>query len=392
MVKGVQFVDIKDAGDPVEAAVGYCKAGADELVFLDIAATLEGRGTTLDLVKRVAEHVSIPFTVGGGIRSLADIGAVLAAGADKVSLNSIAVKKPDLITQAANQYGSERIVVAIDAVTNEEGKKEVVIAGGSQRTGKDPVAWSMEAERLGAGAILFTSMDRDGTHSGYDLDLTRRISEAVDIPVIASGGAGKMEDFLKAFTIGGADAALAAGLFHFGEVKIPDLKRYLAAAGIPVFYGEASKSPSDSVEFGLPASSLEGQTGRKDFAGYFTPEQADRLWLQFKLNSEGLIPVIAVDAEDKSVLMLAYMNAEAFALTLQTGRMHYYSRSRQALWLKGETSGHFQTVEGALVDCDSDTLLFSVWQKGAACHTGHRTCFFRTFEEQLSSQERKNNE
>ncbi|HHX38173.1 MAG TPA: imidazole glycerol phosphate synthase subunit HisF, partial [Clostridiaceae bacterium] len=228
VVKGVNFVNIVDAADPVEAACQYEAAGADELVFLDISATLEQRKTMVDLVHKVASQITIPLTVGGGIRTLEDIRDVLQAGANKVSLNSIAVKNPDIINAAAERFGSAAIVVAIDAKKTRNQQKEVVIAGGTVETGLDPVAWAVEAARRGAGTILYTSMDKDGTKDGYDLDLTSRISEAIDIPVIASGGAGEMRDFYEAFTIGKADAALAASLFHFGEVEIPALKHYLA--------------------------------------------------------------------------------------------------------------------------------------------------------------------
>lgn len=233
VVKGVNFVNIRDAGDPVEAASMYDKAGADELAFLDITASSDGRGIMLDIVKRVAEQVFIPFTVGGGIRTVDDFREILKAGADKISVNSAAIKRPELITEAAERFGSQCVVVAIDAKRNESGSSwDVYLNGGRVNTGKDAVEWAIEAERLGAGEILLTSMDCDGTKKGYDIKLTRTISESVGIPVIASGGAGTMEHFYDAFTEGKADAVLAASLFHFREMEICDLKHYLRNKGI----------------------------------------------------------------------------------------------------------------------------------------------------------------
>ncbi len=240
VVKGVNFVDLVDAGDPVEAAIAYDASGADELVFLDITATSDARATTVDMVRRVAEQVFIPFTVGGGIRSVDDIRGILSAGADKISLNSAAVADPGLVSEAAKRFGSQCVVVAIDARARRDaagrrtGGSEVYVAGGRRATGLDVLAWAKEAERLGAGEILLTSMDADGTKAGYDLEITRAVADAVGIPVIASGGAGRYEDFLEALTAGGAEAALAASLFHFGEMRVMDLKRYLAARGVPL--------------------------------------------------------------------------------------------------------------------------------------------------------------
>ncbi|NLL65285.1 MAG: imidazole glycerol phosphate synthase subunit HisF [Clostridiaceae bacterium] len=374
VVKGVNFVDIRDAADPVEAAMRYEAAGVDELVFLDISATLEKRKTMIDLVKQVASQITIPLTVGGGIRSVEDIRAVLQAGANKVSLNSVAVENPDIISEAVKLFGSSAIVVAIDAKTTGHLKKEVVIAGGTIETGLDPVAWAIEAEKRGAGAILYTSMDKDGTKEGYDLDLTSRISEAVNIPVIASGGAGDMRDFYEAFTIGKADAALAASLFHFGEVKIPELKHYLAGKGIPIHQSNKYQNEDDPEAEALAR-------GRRPFAGKILPAQGERIWNKLKLNSEGLMPAITIERNQGDVLMLAYMNKESFLMTLKTGLMHYYSRSRDTLWMKGEQSGHIQTVTEARLDCDMDILLFTVEQTGPACHTGNRTCFYMNLED-----------
>jgi len=233
VVKGVNFVNLRDAGDPVEAARAYDAAGADELVFLDITATYEARSIMLEIVKKVAESVFIPFTVGGGVRSLEDARELLLAGADKVSVNSAAVKRPELITELAEHFGSQAVVLAIDAKRKGD-SWEVYVKGGREPTGLDAIAWAKEGERLGAGEILLTSMDKDGTKEGYDLELTRAVAEAVSIPVIASGGAGTMEHFLEAFELGKADAALAASVFHFGEIPMHELKHYLLEKGLPI--------------------------------------------------------------------------------------------------------------------------------------------------------------
>ncbi|MEJ7555419.1 MAG: imidazole glycerol phosphate synthase subunit HisF [Aquificaceae bacterium] len=233
VVKGVRFLNLVDAGDPVEVAKVYEEQGADELVFLDITASAEDRKITLEVVKRVAEEVFMPFTVGGGISSLEDMRRLLEAGADKVSINTSAVKNPQLIYEGAKKFGSQCIVVAIDAKRKGNGW-EVYIHGGRTPTGLDAIEWAKKAESLGAGEILLTSMDRDGTKSGYDIELTKAVSKAVNIPVIASGGAGSMEHFYEAFVLGGADACLAASLFHFKEISIPELKGYLASKGVPV--------------------------------------------------------------------------------------------------------------------------------------------------------------
>ncbi len=235
VVKGVNFVNLRDAGDPVEIAAAYDKAGADELVFLDITASSDERDTVVDMVRRVAEQVFIPFTVGGGIRSVEDFKKILREGADKVSVNSAAIGNPDLISQAADKFGSQCVVVAIDARRRKDGSGfSVYKNGGRIDTGLDAVEWAIKAYEAGAGEILLTSMDCDGTKAGYDLELTRIISENVEIPVIASGGAGSMEHFYEAFTEGKADAALAASLFHFKELELSALKDYLLDRGISV--------------------------------------------------------------------------------------------------------------------------------------------------------------
>jgi len=232
-VKGVNFEDLRDAGDPVELAKIYAEEGADELVFLDIAATLENRGTLLDMVTRVAKELNIPFTVGGGISSVEDVSRLLKAGADKVSINSSAVKRPELINELAKEFGSQCIVVAIDTKLY-NGKSRVHTHGGKKPTELDTFEWAKEIEERGAGEILLTSMDNDGVKTGFALEVTSKISENASIPVIASGGAGSMEHFTEVFTAGKADAGLAASIFHFKEIGIPQLKNYLAAEGLPI--------------------------------------------------------------------------------------------------------------------------------------------------------------
>ena len=235
VVKGVNFVGLRDAGDPVELASRYDREGADELVFLDITASHEGRGTIVELARRTAEEVFIPFTIGGGLRSEDDIRAVLAAGADKVSLNSAAVRDPGLIERASGRFGAQCIVVAIDAKRRADGSGwEVFLNGGRLETGREAVAWATEAAARGAGELLVTSMDRDGTHDGFDLELLAAVADAAPVPVIASGGAGRLEHFAAAVTAGRADAVLAASVFHDGVYSIAEVKRAMASAGVPV--------------------------------------------------------------------------------------------------------------------------------------------------------------
>jgi len=235
VVKGVNFVSLKDAGDPVLIGEAYSKAGADELVFLDITATSDARATVTDMVRKVAEKVFIPFTVGGGIRSVDDMKAILREGADKCSINSAAINNPNLISDGADKFGSQCIVVAIDVRKRADGSGYNVFKnGGRIDTGLDAIEWAIEAQERGAGEILLTSMDADGTKNGYDIEITSAISKELKIPVIASGGAGKKEDFYEALTRGGADAALAASLFHYKELEIADLKNYLKDKGLPM--------------------------------------------------------------------------------------------------------------------------------------------------------------
>ena len=238
VVKGINFVNLRDARDPVEAAEAYCREGADELVFLDIAATVESRGTRLEWVKKVAEKVTIPFAVGGGIRNTEDMQTLFDLGVNKVSINTSAVRNPELVRETSRRFGKERLVVAIDGRKNPprsgRPRLEVVVKSGSEDTGIDVVGWAKRVEKLGAGEILLTSKDVDGTKEGYDLEMTRGVAEAVKIPVIASGGAGKLEHLYEAVTMGKASAVLAASIFHFGEISISEAKRYLRGKGITI--------------------------------------------------------------------------------------------------------------------------------------------------------------
>ncbi len=234
VVKGINFVNLRDAGDPVEVAAAYDKAGADEVVFLDITASSDNRQTVVDMVRKVAEKVFIPFTVGGGIRTVDDFKNLLREGADKIAVNSAAIMNPTLISEAADKFGSQCVVVAIDAKRAEDGTFHVFKNGGRVDMGLDAIEWAAKAEKLGAGEILLTSMDTDGTKAGYDLELTQKVSSIVSIPVIASGGAGTKEHFYEALTEGGAEAALAASLFHYKELEIREVKEYLQGKGVPV--------------------------------------------------------------------------------------------------------------------------------------------------------------
>lgn len=236
VVKGVKFINLRDARDPVEAAQAYCREGADELVFLDIFATMENRGTRLEWVKKVAKVVTIPFAVGGGISNTEDMKALFDLGVDKVSINTAAVRNPELIREASKQFGKDRLVVAVDGRKNRAGtglpRLEVVVKSGNESTGLDIVKWAKKVEQLGAGEILLTSKDADGTKKGYDLEMTKAVAEAVNIPVIASGGAGKLQHFYEGIAIGKASAVLAASVFHFGEISIRQVKEYLKAKGL----------------------------------------------------------------------------------------------------------------------------------------------------------------
>ncbi len=350
VVKGVRFQDLRDAGDPVELARVYATEGADELVFLDISATSEGRRTAAALAERVARELFVPFTVGGGLRTMEGMREVLHAGADRVAINTAAVRDPSLIARAADRFGSQAIVVSIDAQREGTGWR-VFVRAGSEDTDLDAVDWAARAAELGAGEILLTSIDRDGTREGYDLELLRAVRRAVGVPVIASGGAGRPRDFAHAFRAG-ANAALAASLFHFGEVRIPALKAWLAAEGIPV---------RPAPEEGGSAPPEEGRVSE--------PEE-----LRFDPET-GLVPAVIRSLDDGTVRMLGYMDREALARTLSSGRVVFYSRSRGSLWEKGETSGHWLEPVRVRTDCDGDALLVDVRAHGPTCHRGTRSCF-----------------
>jgi cyclase len=242
VVKGVRFINLRDARDPVEAAQAYCREGADELVFLDIFATVENRGTRLEWIKKVADKVTVPFAVGGGIRDTEDMKALFDLGVNRVSINTSAVRNPELVREAFKKFGKRKLIVAIDGRKNPRGtghpRLEVVVKSGNESTGLDIVEWAKRVEKLGAGEILLTSKDADGTKEGYDLEMTKAVAEAVEIPVIASGGAGKLEHLYEAVTIGKASAVLAASIFHFGEISIPEAKQYLREQGIPISAGK----------------------------------------------------------------------------------------------------------------------------------------------------------
>ncbi|EEI26786.1 MULTISPECIES: imidazole glycerol phosphate synthase subunit HisF [Corynebacterium] len=340
VVKGVNFAGLRDAGDPVELAARYFQEGADELTFLDVSATVQGRETMRDVVRKVAGSVFIPLTVGGGVRSVDDCAELLRCGADKVSINSAAVADPGLINQLAERFGRQCVVLSLDARRTGEGNFEITTHGGTRGTGIDAIGWARDAERRGAGEILVNSMDADGTKEGFDLELLRLIREAVSVPIIASGGAGKADHFPPAVETG-ADAVLAASIFHYGDVSIGAVKRALTRAGYAT----------------RPIRTLPEAVAAK---------------VQF--NADGLVPAV-VQADSGEVLMLAWMDDVALAATIETRRATYWSRSRSEYWVKGETSGHIQEVEGVWLDCDGDTVLLRVKQTGAACHTGMRTCF-----------------
>ncbi len=346
VVKGVSFENLRDAGDPVEAATRYEAEGADEVAFLDIAAAHEKRGTFVGLVGRVAEALSIPFTVGGGVRSVEDADALLKAGADRVTVNTAAVEDPSLITRLSERFGAQCVVVAIDGKRlrdpNGLAVMRVTTHGGRRPVDRTVTSWAAAAAAAGAGEILLTSVDADGTQAGFDLEMLRAVRSVVDVPVVASGGAGRLEDFAKAVLIGGADAVLAASVFHDRVFTIGAVKEAMRRAGLVV----------------RPA-----------------PARARTLLPRYDEN--GLVPVIMRDVATGRVLTLAWANADAIAKTRETGLAHFYSRSRKSLWRKGETSGNIQHVAGISLDCDDDAVLYDVRPSGPACHTGAESCFTR---------------
>ena len=338
VVKGLKFENLRDAGDPVEAARRYEAEGADELCFLDVAASHEERGTLAGLVARVAEVLSIPFTVGGGVRSVEDAAALLSAGADRVTVNTAAVADPSLVTRLAERFGAQCVVVAVDA--KKDGERYVVSTHGGRRITTTGLAeWVGEVTERGAGEILLTSMDADGTLAGFDLAMLKAARAATALPIVASGGAGDLDHFAPAVLEGGADAVLAASVFHDRVYTVGQVKRALAKAGVPV-------RPA------IPA-------GLEEVA----------------FDERGLVPVVVRDERSGSVLTLAWANEEALALTVETRFSWFWSRSRRELWKKGETSGNVQRVVRVSLDCDRDAVLYDVEPAGPACHTGAASCF-----------------
>jgi len=338
VVKGLKFENLRDAGDPVEAARRYEVEGADELCFLDVAASHEGRGTLVDLVRRVADVLSIPFTVGGGVRSVEDAGALLAAGADRVAVNTAAVLDPSLVTHLAERFGAQCVVVAVDA-KKDGGRFVVSTHGGRKVTEIELGAWVAEVTARGAGEVLLTSMDADGTKAGFDLAMLKAARAATTLPIVASGGAGELAHFAPAVLEGGADAVLAASVFHDRLFSVGMVKRAMARAGVPV---------RPAIPAGLEAVAYD-----------------DR----------GLVPVVVRNASTGAVLTLAWANDEALALTVETRQTHLFSRSRNVLWKKGETSGNVQRAVRVSLDCDRDAVLYDVEPAGPACHTGAASCF-----------------
>ena len=319
VVKGTNFEGIRDVADPVEMARMYNAAGADELVFYDITASFEGRALFTDILTRVASEIFIPLTVGGGINTLEDFDRVLKCGADKVSVNSGALRDPGLIPAAAQKYGDQCVVLSAD-VKRVNGQFRVFAKGGREDTGRDALDWISWCVAHGAGEICLNSIDTDGVRTGFDLEMLDAVAARVNVPIIASGGAGKKEDFLELFHHKGIDAGLAAGIFH--------------------------------------------------------PIRGGRTVMELKFDEKGLIPAIVQDHYTKEVLTLAYMNAETLALTIAEGRTVFWSRSRQEIWRKGDTSGNVQHVVSITADCDKDALVVEVVKDGPACHTGAESCFF----------------
>ncbi len=380
VVKGVNFVNLRDAGDPVEVARRYDFEGADELAFLDIRASIETRGLLYDMIEAVADSCSFRSRSAEACNSIDDIRALLNAGADKVSINTAGVANPALFDAAAAHYGAQCIVAAIDA-------KAVARAGVMARLHpRRPHAdWASmpwhgraKSRRRGAGEILLTSMDRDGARSGFDLALTRAVVDAVDVPVIASGGVGSLSDLVDGIVQGGADAVLAASIFHYGEFTIGEAKAALAAAGIEV--RERCERQCDRSCESAPGTPADAHEPR--LATLTATDPRHGLDRTVKWADDGLVAAIAQDAASGRVLTLAWMNREALTRTAATGEAHYWSRSRRQLWRKGETSGHVQKVQEIRLDCDSDAILLLVEQVGGiACHTGRERCFFQRLED-----------
>ncbi len=347
VVKGVNFTGLRDAGDPVELARRYDAQGADEITFLDVSASREGRATMLEVVAAAAEQVFVPLTVGGGVRSVDDVDALLRAGADKVGINTAAIARPELLAEVAGRFGDQVVVLSLDArrcppgVSTPSGY-EVTTHGGTRSTGLDALEWARRAADLGVGEILLNSMDADGVTGGFDLDMLDAVRRCVRVPLIASGGAGRAEDFAAAADHG-ADAVLAASVFHYGTLTVADAKEALRRAGHPVRVAPARLDPAIAA--------------------------------RLKRDGAGLVAAVVQQHDTGEVLMVGWMDDEALRRTLTQGRVTFWSRSRREYWRKGDTSGHHQYVRSVALDCDGDALLVRVDQVGAACHTGARSCF-----------------
>ncbi len=388
VVKGTRFVDLRDEGDPPELAERYANEGADEIVYLDIGAAPQGRGTLLDIVERTARRAFIPLTVGGGVRSVDDMREVLRAGADKVGLNTRAVAEPDLVTRCAARFGSQAVVVAIDARRVARGDPalpsgyEVVVNGGREPVGLDAVAWAVRAVELGAGELLVTSIDRDGTGHGFDTDLLRAISSLVPVPVIASGGAARARR-LRGGHPGrgcrrrpcGGDLPPARGIDRRRQggdgSRGPPRPRVRPGGGrmTPITNGDvAAPGPAGPADASCCLRTRGAAPGPVDLVA--GPDPAAIAWDQ-----AGLVAGVVQDVADGRVLMVAWLDAEALAATLRTGDVHFHSRSRDRLWRKGESSGNVLRLRTLAIDCDGDALLLGVEPAGPTCHRGTRSCF-----------------
>ncbi len=341
VVKGQQFKNIVDVEDPITLACTYDEAGADELVIYDITATTEGRTIFLETIRSITQAISIPLIVGGGIRTIEDIEQVILAGAQKVSINSAAITNPSLINEAANRFGSDAVVIAIDAKQVSPHTWHAFTHGGKKDTGINALDWAKEAVERGAGELVINSMDEDGMKTGFNLPLQLAMREIVSVPLIASGGAGTLDDFKAVFDAEAADAALAASVFHYGELSVRDVKKYIET--------KQDVKEELQVEFDLT---------------------------NIVFDDNGLLPAIVQDERTGDVLMLAYVNQESVKQSIETKETWFYSRSRKQLWNKGATSGNRQKVTQMTFDCDQDALLFTVIPQGPACHTGETSCFY----------------
>lgn len=335
-VKGVNFKGVKEVGDILELAKRYAEQGADEIVLLDISATEEGRRLNRDWIGEVIKQVDVPLIVGGGISSVEDATELIDLGIKRISVGSAAIRNPNLIDELVEQLGKEAVVIAIDG-KKIDNKWMVMEAAGTQTSGIEVSSWAVEAQKRGAGTILFTSMDHDGVQQGYPIELFKELKASLDIPIIASGGAGSLEDFLEVIKEANVDAVLAASLFHYKKIRVDDLKFYLWRAGVSV--------------------------------------NLESIFQNLSFDSQGLIPAIVQDEFTLQNLMLGYVNRESLSNTLSTKRVTFWSRSRKRLWTKGEESGNFLQLYAIRVDCDRDTLLIRAIPQGPTCHTGETSCW-----------------